>query len=180
MTEEQINRLVKDAASALAVLEKELRKSLTQFRKGIFVEAKAKNVAQKVVDLGKRFEPLTKLKTAKEFASMAPQTQAEVNWIDGILGKLTKCEIEVVKMKRIYKKPVEPQIKIILRHGKAYFSRVKTQPKGISILLKQIQREEPILGLEKDSIAFMPMVILMWKTADDVMVGLKARPGVTA
>jgi len=180
MTEEQINRLVKDAISALTLLEKELRKSLIFFRKGIFVEAKAKLVTQKITDLTKRFEVLRKLKAEKGFESLALQTQADVSWIDGILDALAQCQVEVTKMKRIYKKPVEPQIKIILRHGKAYFSQVKTQPKGISILLKQIQKEEPVLGLEKDSLGFMPLVVLMWKTADEIMVGLKGRTRVAA
>lgn len=180
MTEEQINRLITDAMSALGLLERELRKSLSFFRKGIFVEAKAKQVTQKIADLVKRFAVVGTLKMQKDFASLSAQTQADVLWIEGLLNSLADCEVEVVKMKRIYKKPVDPQIKIILRHGKAYFAKVKTQPKGISILLKQLQKEEPIPGPEKDSIGFMPLVVLMWKTADDIMVGLKSRTKVAA
>jgi hypothetical protein len=175
MEAEAILKRLNEAQGALKGLEKELRKPAILLAQEKMTQQKGKAAADKVLAFMKKFSPLAKLQSSKEFKSYPEDVQSGIVWIEGLIAEFIGVEADLRRCLKLSKKPPEGQQKILVKTTKELSIGVSGMPKGVGTLIKEVKKGQAIGGPEGAAILLLPMVILLWAISITVAKFVKSR-----
>lgn len=182
MDQNAIQKQVKEAQAALKKLETEMRKPAKLLKSGALDEKKVKAAAAKVSAFLKRFKPLAKAESNKDFPKWPEEVQGDVVWAEAMLSELIGLEAELLAALKLAKKSKARIGKdpgkvytLLVKSGRGPASETKSLPKGVGTLLKEMKKGEEIGGIDGAMISLLPMVILFWLIADTMVRFARSR-----
>jgi hypothetical protein len=182
--------------SELAAVDFKVRKAVLEADKALralmgAVSPTAFNIALDKLDKGKilaarkkvlafmdKFTPLTKLQFSAVYKALNPQSQAYVDWMDGVMGALWNLVGDLEKAAKLADKDPKKDLKILIETSVRYFKKTRSAPSGVGTLIKEIQKDFGPDAHGFSGVSILPALIMLFMIWETIVAGLKKRPKV--
>lgn len=172
----KVRKAVMEADKALRNLAKEVSPTAFDVKLEKLDKAKILSARKKVSAFMGKYSALTQLQGSGAYSKLNPQSQAYVDWMDGVMGQLVKLVAGLDKAAKLAGKDPEKNLKIIVDTSVRRFKEMRKAPQGLGTLVKEIQKDFGPDAKGFSGVSILPTLIMLFMIFEMIAAKIKQRP----
>lgn len=172
----KVRKAVLEADKALRALAKEVSPTAFNIKLDKLDKGKILAARKKVTAFMGKYTPLTQLQGSAVYDKLNAQSQAYVDWMDGVMGSLLKLVVDLDKSAKLAGKDPEKTLKILVDTSVRQFKKMRKAPQGVGTLVKEIQKDFGPDSHGFTGVSILPALIMLFLIYETIATWFKQRP----
>ena len=172
----KVRKAVFEAEKALKALAKDVSPTAFNIKLDKLDKGKILAARKKVTAFMTKYTSLTQLQNSAVYDALSAQSQAYVDWMDGVMGGLLRLVGDLEKAAKMASKDPGKDLKILVSTSEKHFKKLRQAPQGLGTLIKEIKKDFGPDSPGFTGVSILPALIMLLLIFETIVTWFKKRP----